>query len=74
MQQLVRVSLNRNSYTAALTYVDSKQLLNFAADQGLFGISFDGVKDYLSVLNAICVRYFDYDASLFPNLQVGENC
>lgn len=27
-------------------------------------------KDCLSALNAICVRYFDYDASLFHNLQV----
>ena len=31
-----------------------------------------GMKDYLAVLNAICVRYFGYNPSLFPNLQVDD--
>ena len=31
-----------------------------------------GMKQYLAVLNAICVRYLGFDASLFPALDVDE--
>lgn len=31
-----------------------------------------GMKQYLAVLNAICVRYLGFDASLFPELEADE--
>lgn len=31
-----------------------------------------GMKQYLAVLNAICIRYLGFDASLFPALEVDE--